>query len=58
MAALGGGSDQAADDAALAGYGDAVDTAVRVPTLAGAAAALLLAAIVTLWRVLRRRMPG
>jgi hypothetical protein len=43
------------DDAAVAAYADAVDMAVRVPKLAGVVAGLVIAAIVTAWRFLRRR---
>jgi hypothetical protein len=44
------------DEIALGGYGDAVDLAVKVPTLPGIIVALISATVVFAWRQLRRRL--
>jgi hypothetical protein len=43
------------DEAALRDYGDAVDLAVKVPTLTGVVVALVAASFVWAWQRLRRR---
>jgi hypothetical protein len=50
-----GTSDEADTNAALGGYGDAVDVAVKVPTLTGAIVALAAGTLVWAWRWLRSR---
>ena len=47
--------DEADSNAAVAGYGSAVDMAVKVPTLSGALFALAAGTLVWAWRQLRRR---
>jgi hypothetical protein len=42
------------DASELAAYGHAVDVAAHVPTLSGAVAAMGLAAVVWMWRQMRR----
>jgi hypothetical protein len=42
-------------NAALGGYGDAVDMAAKVPTLTGVLVALAAASFVWAWQKLRRR---
>ncbi|HZA76749.1 MAG TPA: hypothetical protein VE623_10220 [Acidimicrobiales bacterium] len=44
----------ASDDMELAGYGQAVDVAVHVPTLSGAVVCAVVAAVVWVWRQVRR----
>jgi hypothetical protein len=48
--------DDVDDEAALAGFGDALDLAARVPTLTGAVLALIGAGLVWGWQRLRRRV--
>jgi hypothetical protein len=43
------------DASALGSYGDAVDMAVKVPTLTGVLIALAAATLVWSWRTLRQR---
>jgi len=47
--------DEAGTDATLGAYGDAVDLAVKAPTLAGIIVALVSIALVWAWRHLRAR---
>jgi hypothetical protein len=49
-----GTRDEADSNAALAGYGSAIDMAVKVPTLSGALFALATGTHVWAWRQLRR----
>lgn len=42
------------DDSELAAYGQAVDVAVHVPTLSGAIAVSAVAAVLWIWRQVRR----
>jgi hypothetical protein len=46
--------DGAESEAGLGEYGDAVDMAIKVPTLAGVIVALFVVAIVWAWRRTRR----
>lgn len=50
-----GTPDEADTTAALGGYGDAVDMAAKVPTLAGVICALAACTLVWAWRRLRSR---
>jgi hypothetical protein len=45
---------EAEKDAALGSYGDAVDMAAKVPTLAGVVVALAAVTMIWVWRKLRR----
>jgi CRISPR/Cas system-associated exonuclease Cas4 (RecB family) len=47
--------DEADSNVALAGYGSALDMAVKVPTLSGALVALAAGTFVWVWLQLRRR---
>jgi hypothetical protein len=47
--------DEADNNAAVAGYGSAIDMAVKVPTLSGAFFALAAGSLVWAWRQVRRR---
>jgi hypothetical protein len=47
--------NDADSEVALRGYGDAVDLAVRAPTLAGVIVALFVVSVWWAWRHVRRR---
>jgi hypothetical protein len=50
--------DETDSNAAIAGYGSAIDMAVKIPTLSGALFALAAGTLVWAWRQLRRRRPN
>jgi hypothetical protein len=49
------GPNQAESDADLGGYGDAVDMAVKVPTLSGFVVALVAGTLIWAWHQFRQR---
>jgi hypothetical protein len=50
--------DETDSNDAVAGYGSAIDMAVKIPTLSGALFALTAGTLVWAWRQLRRRRPN